>query len=98
MNPDELEQQLRTLLTEEGFAWILGQVDETIAAGKSEDVSVKKRTRASRRRGSGEPRYQTNEYSIEIPSTETDFLIRPAVNESPGSHVKTNAYTAAERA
>ncbi|GAA3152338.1 hypothetical protein [Nonomuraea roseoviolacea] len=98
MNPDELEQQLRTLLAEEGFAWILEQVDETIAAGKPEDVSVKKRTRPARRRGSGGSRHQTHTYSIGIQPTETNFLITPVASESPGSHIKTNTYTAAERA
>ncbi|WP_143121170.1 hypothetical protein [Streptosporangium canum] len=96
MTPDELEQQLRTLLVEEGFAWILQQVDETIAAGKPEDVSVTKRRRSPRDQRSWEPRYPTDELSFEVRITET--VTTPVAAESPRNFVQTNTYTAAERA
>ncbi|MCG5216554.1 hypothetical protein [Streptosporangium sp. KLBMP 9127] len=98
MTPDELEQQLRDLLAEEGFAWILRQVDETIAVGKPEDVSVQKRTRASRSRQSGEPQYWTLQFPDEERMSETGFLTKPVVTESSKAHVQTNAYNAVERA
>ncbi|MEV4399997.1 hypothetical protein [Nonomuraea sp. NPDC049607] len=93
VTPDELEQQLRTLLAEAGLSWVLQQVDDAVAEGNSEEVRLKaQRARPRGRYGDEEAIFIHDEVVYERVSI-------PSHREPDGAriHITTRPYTTAER-